>query len=466
MPRNHIIYNNLGVFVGPAPASGFHFIDNNGVLNDNYTISTGNYNLIKPIIRTQEVSYDFNISRNDIKALGKATSINRPIVNMPTINVEFSYLQNGLINENRMGFYTNYPFRTDTGVAYYSDNFAVCCLSGFISRKLDRENNELQWPYNYRDKRNIFVPLSKEGQDLNTQVTGQTSSNSNNIDVVCFGNSYLYSYKTQGAVASIPSVTVGYLAENMVIYSSGSGCLLPSVDAKNLSYFPRHFSIPSIEEGNMPVSVLLPGDISLDLNVLRPPTTIYATEGTGAAIDTVSTDIKDIGVKFSDIKLQNYSIDLGLNRENLTSLGYKLPLDKEIIFPVFANLGVGMIVGDYETGNFTALMSKNNDYNLTLRINNPPSADIQQTAVQYDFRRAKLNNVSNSASIGQHKVVSMSFTSEIDPKDFSKGFFMSGLLNIDRSMGETTYLIQEDGGGYILQEDGYRIVVNAGNLFF
>ncbi|MEK6882196.1 MAG: hypothetical protein AABY22_21440, partial [Nanoarchaeota archaeon] len=300
MARNHILYNNLGVFIGPAPASGFHFIDTDGVLNNNYAISTGNYNLVLPILRTQEASYDFNISRNDIKALGKSSSINRPIVNSPTINLEFSYLQNGVINENRMGFWTNYPFRTDSGVSYFSDNFAVCCLSGFISRKLDRENNDLQWPFNYRDKRNIFIPLSKEGQDLNTQITGQTASNSNDVDVVCFGNSYIYSYKTQGAVSSFPSVTVNYVAENMVIYSSGSGCSVPSVDAKNLAYFPKHFSLPSIEEGNMPVSVLLPGDITLDLKVLSEPTTIYAIDGTGAAIDTASSDIKDIGIKFSD----------------------------------------------------------------------------------------------------------------------------------------------------------------------
>src|SRR3990167_4929316 len=139
MSRNRVLYNIHGAYFGPAPATGYHFIDRNGLLNDNWA-DVANINLVHPIHRTQSVSYDFNVTRSDIQALGKRGYVNRPIINSPTINLQIECLQMGVINELRAGFYCNY-MQVEPGVsgqAFYHDNFSISLLSGFVDRNFTR----------------------------------------------------------------------------------------------------------------------------------------------------------------------------------------------------------------------------------------------------------------------------------------------------------------------------------------
>lgn len=66
MSRNRVIFNTLGVYAGPSPASGYHFINTNGlpVADDN---PSENFNLVFPLNRITEASYGFSMPRTDIK---------------------------------------------------------------------------------------------------------------------------------------------------------------------------------------------------------------------------------------------------------------------------------------------------------------------------------------------------------------------------------------------------------------
>ena len=57
-----------------------------------------------------------------------------------------------------------------------------------------------------------------------------------------------------------------------------------------------------------------------------------------------------------------------MNREPLSALGYKLPIDRQITFPVFTDLGFNFIVGDLQTGSVENLTNKNLDYNITIKL--------------------------------------------------------------------------------------------------
>lgn len=173
MARNHIIYNVEDIFIGPCPASGYHFINYSGQLNNTYdnipqnyttfqpatpnpsTISSiipidanenifpRNHNLLKRLDRIQSISYEIASSRTIINQIGKAASVDRIHLNKPQVNVTFNYLVSTLRNEARMGFNVNYP-RTDypyTGDKYFyrTDNDDPLFLfSGFLDRSYSK----------------------------------------------------------------------------------------------------------------------------------------------------------------------------------------------------------------------------------------------------------------------------------------------------------------------------------------
>ena len=175
MARNQIIYNVEDVFIGPCPASGYHFINYSGQLNNDYqdfpsvsyesfqykspnpaVIHTPmpkdknqntfarNHNLLKRLERIQNISYQVNSSRTIINQIGKAASVDRIYLNKPEVNLTFSYILSSLKNEARMGFNVNHP-RLEypyTGDKYFyrTDNEDPLFLfSGFLDRSYAKE---------------------------------------------------------------------------------------------------------------------------------------------------------------------------------------------------------------------------------------------------------------------------------------------------------------------------------------
>ena len=170
MARNQIIYNIQDVFIGPSPASGYHFINYSGGLNNNHedlphvtyipfqykspnpalihafipkdkneNTFPRNHNLLKRLDRIQNFNYEISSNRTNVNQIGKAASVDRIHLTKPEINLNFSYVLASLKNEMRMGFNVNYPrldypvtgdkyfFRTDTGNGLF-------LFSGFLNR--------------------------------------------------------------------------------------------------------------------------------------------------------------------------------------------------------------------------------------------------------------------------------------------------------------------------------------------
>jgi alpha-tubulin suppressor-like RCC1 family protein len=160
MSRNRINYNVQDIFIGPCPASGYHFINYSGGLNNNHEdfpyvtyedfrhispnpaiINTliskdknentfpRNHNLLKRLDRIQDVSYQIRSNRTIINQLNSGNSyVDNLAINNPEVDISFSYILSSLRNEARMGFNVNYPrldypytgdkyfYRTDNGV--------------------------------------------------------------------------------------------------------------------------------------------------------------------------------------------------------------------------------------------------------------------------------------------------------------------------------------------------------------
>ncbi len=444
MPRNRQIYPIHGAFIGPAPSTGFHSINNDTTLSNN-----GQYNLVFQLHRVQTAEYQTNFERIDLKELGWRGTVSRPIYNHPTANVGFSYLQHGVINELRMGFCANY---SDTGSStpFYANNFQVGVLSGFLSRSTEPTNNTLRWPLAYRDKRNLFFAVGSGQNDIRNFNSTDTNKASQ-MGVIGFGNCYLTSYRATASVGNLPVVSVEYVAENMQVTASGTGVPVPALDSVSGKINPNVlFALPNTFVGPNYVSVIRPGDITVSISSSAADTGLLALIPTGVT-RAANAQIPDITADLQDVKIQSYNLTLNLPRTPMYSAGHVLPLDRRIDHPVYANLSVDTVVGDDITGSLEYLLAKDDDYNVTIRLQNPQSAPFRGTAVQYDLRKAKLGSFGSQMSIGPNRRYSITFQTEITPDDFSKGLFISGLLNM--SDGSTT-----QPGNYLLKEDGSKLL--------
>ena len=422
MPKNCQIYNQQSLYIGPCSLTNYHFISDDGVLNNNYTDLIGNTNLLFPINRVFAAGYSITAPRIDVRSLGKAANVARPIINPPEITLNFDYYLMGLINEARLGFYVNHRSGNQfTGNPLYSNR--VCPISGFIDRTYSTsEETEQHWPLSCRDRKNIFIGIKNDNLDFNDTSSSPAIKN-NNIHVMAFGDCFLNSYQTSAAVNDIPKASVQYVVNNIEYHAGSSGLDIPSVNPKTYEiYSGIKFNLPNTYQGaNLP-SVLKPGDITVDIK------------------NSTNTSPKNLSIDFNDIRIQNYNIGLDLNREPLYALGYKLPLDRRVKFPVFTNLSFNIIPGDNQSGSLVGLIKTDENYDITIKLRYGSNLLFTGVAIQYEFLKAKFNNISFNQTIGSRKTADLSFTSEIDPLDNTKGFFISGQLGIPQQTGDIIYL--------------------------
>lgn len=517
MGKNVVLYNIERLFIGPAPASGFHFMSySGGHLNDGYVDDTPNFNtsqstrgegwinsyfttyqptqpnalsgpvivdpnrhnlirnknLLFPIDRVQSIKYSIDVPRYDLMHLGKRGYVSRPIINSPVVNLSFDYLMMGLKNEARMGFFVNYPrFECPySGDAFYSSR--VCPISGFIDKRLSRSTGEYNWPYKYRDKRNLFLVINNDSEDVHKanredftepDIYQYLDPKNSRYNVISFGNCYLNSYAMNLAIGAPPIASVSYVCENIQSHSSGSGVLTPAIDSQTRSGFNKHFVIPGYMDEGSP-SVLKPGDVVLTLSGIKNP-------------------IDNLIFSIGDMRFQSFSFELPLNRELLNNLGHFLPVDRVLNFPLIGNITFNALINENQTGNLVNIINQDEEYDISLKMidkkcsqatkTDPQQPDIptglNNTVIQYDFYKTKFIDSSYSSQIGDFKSMQMSFQVEIDPDDNSRGWFASGLLEIEKL--ENFVLLSYSGNvasgdkSYLLNTDN-TVLVNDLNVLY
>lgn len=271
MAKNQIIYNVEDLFIGPCPASGNHFINYSGGLNNNYEdlpyvtyenfqhISPNpavinaiipkdknqntfprNHNLLKRLDRIQNISYDISTNRTIINQIGKAASVDRIHLNKPQVSVSFSYILSSLRNEARMGFNINHP-RLDypyTGDKYHyrTDNGDPLFLfSGFLNRDYSKKYPQLSTRGEGIDVESPCFEYIQPTQSPNPNIISQNVpfyvgkninpiiqfENIDNIDIAAgFYHSFLI--RNSGIVTGWGDNTEGQLTNNLN-YNDGNG---------------------------------------------------------------------------------------------------------------------------------------------------------------------------------------------------------------------------------------------------
>jgi len=324
----------------------------------------------RQIMRVQSVSYDFNAKRENVLQLGTLAPIDQVILTAPTVNLNFNYILTNAWNESGLGLVSNGS-------------------SSIISSINDGT----------QDDKNYFVQIAPYGDDA-AAYTGIDSF------VVGFGNGFLSSYSVEAAVGAFPTASCKVEALNIAVYSGTSGQFVPAInptDGSDITGFT--FVLPEAQSGLAgQVSALRPGDITLSLGTLP------------------------FGVLLSDAKIQRFTLGVELAREEQNKLGSKFPVSRLVRFPLTATLSIEAQVGDLTTGSLSTLFCNDQDYNLTVTLNQPACPGVTgAVAAQYTLMGAKMDGQNFNTTIGPNETVTVNWTALIgSAQQTGVGLFLSG----------------------------------------
>jgi hypothetical protein len=432
MPRVRITSHTQGLFVGPAPSSGFHFVDSHG----SPTGDPDACNLLKQINGVQVIDYDISIERTNVSELGRRELVSRPIIMSPTVSLDFEYYTSDIKNELRLGFNPNFS----TGLLFgqhdpfYPDNTSIFLFSGFESRETTPAYSGIQigegiaetdhslWPFADRDKRNFYLTVAPEGSDAKDISDGDYGE----LNVIAFGNCYMRSWGTAFRIGRPIQNKVNYICDNMSYHLSGSG-VVPSVTSTG--YEP-------IDSGNIFVAPKLIGEVSgLDYRGLvsqfaKTADIIFSISSIGYGSE--AEDIEDVGVNFSDIKAQSVDFSANFKRKEYIGLGHKIPIDRPIQYPIIVNAEVSALMGDNQAGTFENLLKRDHSYDIVVeaRAQSAICSGFREdeVVVRYDVLKAQLTDISFNSAINEGKIVNLSFTTDVADGATGRGLFLSGKL--------------------------------------
>jgi hypothetical protein len=249
MSINRVIYNTEGVYF--APYSGEQNASTDYYLNG--------YRILKRLEKVQNFNYSIDQSRIGLVGFGTNKSIFRNDLSSPTVNFSFSYIPDGVTNENRLNFNVNHF--SGFNAPMFS---GLCTNSGLLN------------------DRDFYVAINKDDNDLfsenatlssslinPTDVTQIINSNSQNYGLLHFQNSYLNEYSFNVSLGNLPVVNQSYVADNIVFYTSGSGVKYTSLDLRSGINQVNNDTIiiPKALNYNQTTisgqNILLPGDASV-----------------------------------------------------------------------------------------------------------------------------------------------------------------------------------------------------------
>lgn len=381
MARNRIIYQSEALYAGPSPATGFHYGTFTAGQGGSTNVPSENSNLVRQLQRIQTANYSFNVDRTNVNQFGQLASIDRVILNSPTVSLDFSYLLANLANETGLGFTISTP----------GSSSEVSAISGILNK--------------VQDERNYFIRTVSEGSDA-VEFTDGTSANNG---VIGIGNAFLTSYSTEGSVGNFPTTTINVEGLNMNFQKGTSGNYTPAINPTNGAALSNYYQLPkalqnSSNTANISgISALRPGDITLSLN---------NTNAGGADVDTMN--------------VQNYTMSFDLGRTPIQRLGNKFAFTREINFPLTVTLKVDAQMTELQTGALAQTVTNDSaTYTPTVTIKSPTDSTV--TVAQFKLKGAKLDSQEFSSDIGANKTVSLTFSTQVGgPQDLNNGIFISG----------------------------------------
>lgn len=387
MARNRIIYNVEGVFVAPY----------SGEQNPCSYYYLSGYEILKKLEKIQSFQYSINQPRIDLAGFASKKKIYSSTLNSPEVNINFSYISDGVTNENRLNFNVG-NFKSSQQEAMFS---GICANSSILDQKdfyVIVNNNDTDLSSNY-----TFTDLCVNPLNLSDVI----DPNSNNFSILEFKNCYINNYSFTANINSPPIVTQSYTCDNINYYLSGSGIKVSILDLKSgyNNILSEEIVIPKFLEYNQTgisgQDVLNPRDANITF------------------FNSVST-----GVLFYTDTIQNIDYSITFNRNTMRSLNYVFPLGRNIIFPIEGRLNIELLNNQRFSGSFFDTLDQNIDYNILINFNPTCSPGIYPTKLL--ISGCKFNDINYNSTIGTNNTANLSFSFDLDPDFATRGLFVSG----------------------------------------
>ena len=337
-----------------------------------FHLSSGLYSgisLINQLNRVQSATDDWNIQRTDVPQFGQLSVLDRIIISPPNAAIDINWHSADFSNERFLGFDVS-----GVNPAYIN----------FINKS--------------QDEKNYFIAAAPEGTDLNGY-TGQSQ-------VKQITNSRISSYRAEGGIGRLPTVSVKAEGFNWAASTGSILQLLKAIDINSGTIVQNGmlYSLPVATTGlGDQVVALRPGDITANIS--------------NAAL----------GFSITDLKLQNYNINIPLTREDLTKLGSFYAYSKEIRWPLNATASLTFIVGDVQTGDLSQMYCNDSPYNMSISLHAPSCSGYGPVVMNYGLSGFKIDSESNSMSVGANGMLSISYTAPMGAQsDLTHGVFFSG----------------------------------------
>jgi len=214
--KNRVIYNVNDLFFGLV----------SGEKNIPYITGDNGQEVevVKRIHRVQSVTYDFQVNRQDIGVLGRASFDESIVTDPPDINVTVTHTLEGLNNETRMGF----NVLTNTANTSYNKEFSDNFISGNKQQNIYLAVNQ--------DDIDIREPSRDPIEIYNLIGSGRyrelTHPETDKMGMIVFQNCHASSYNLDITVNSLPKADTAYVADNAIYLNSCSGQHVPWLNTK------------------------------------------------------------------------------------------------------------------------------------------------------------------------------------------------------------------------------------------
>ena len=398
--RNRISYQNVGLLVGPTPAFSSHSGQYAGSPSQKFASSK-----LKKLNLVQNASFNFNVTRAEIRQIGGHGLTERKAVVSPDVSVGFSYILSDGRNEDMLGF----------------------CHSGENSAFLSGQQNPT-------GDRNLFLVIADEAsEEFNKQ------EDFSNHNVLSFGNCFPINYSLQLSVGSFATASVEYLASN-VKFDTTSGTTSYTDSKGNVGIIGSGL-IPAVNPANGQLAssheygyILRSGDVVSDasdeqnLGSTNSGEIHYLRPGD---VEMSFSESNIGGIKLSGsnrMHIQDISIDVPINRTDLYGFGSKYVFDRRANFPGLGNVSFTAIANNINDGTTDTIFSEDRAYDFTITFLDPTSPLNSEglpsnKAVELEITKAKCQSQSFSQNIGDNMEVNATFTFECN---HVTGFKFSG----------------------------------------
>ena len=329
----------------------------------------------------QGVDFSFDIPMDSVASIGTKSFVNRSNTISPNIDFSIKTLEN------------------------FGHLFSNLFVSGAIKDDLD-------------DDTNFYAVIGdKKGFDVsNRSLSG--------VDVLGFGNCFLKNVQISQSINGLMTSDYSFTASN--------------IQAQKLEQNGNFFS------GDCP-AINLTGDQKQETKVLFDEIDNYYTEEGESIIPSYSTNVLISGsdsvgsflVKTETV--QNFNLNLEIQRKPIYSIGKTYPLIRKSVFPSENSFTFSSKISDFEVNeersNLKNFLNLNDTYTLNISGQNK-SGEV----FDYIIKNAKLTSKNNTISIGGDFETTLNFKFEIN--EFKRKNLFLKLTN----------------GGFLLQQNFSKLI--------